>query len=238
MIWFLSLALASDTPCDPNAALKVLQGAEGDLKTAYLCLAGDEVGDDLLAAALDVTGATPATAPTTVVIEGGRGVVPAPKLDDDAVHARLTRALTLWFLQHNEQQWDPMLVRRLPAVDRRLLADGVKARRGRASPAPEHAKVFANFDWYAPIATYTDGRLTPLDLEHIAVANKPPPAPPPVAPAPPEVAAAPVVAAEPAAWCGCTTGTSANAAGWLVGAAALITRRRRSGGGASGTRAR
>lgn len=207
MIPLLLATLAVAAPCVPTDAIKVLRGGEGDLKEAYLCVAGDDTGDDLLVASLDVTGASPSTPPSAVKSVENTAVLPAPTLDDDAIHARLTRALALWLLQHDQAVWDPALVRRLPATDRRLLSDGVRARAGRASPAPEHAKVFANFDWYKPVPNWTEGRLDETDRANIALAEKPPPAPPP-APAATEEPVLPAAAPPPpqARWCGCATG--------------------------------
>lgn len=217
----LVLAAWADT-CDPAAALAVLRGEPGDLKTAYLCLAGDDLGDDLVVAALDATPA--AAAPTADA--------PLPTGSDaDMSRARYSRALALWLLQHAEAQWDPALVRRLPAADRRLLADGVRARRGRASAAPEHEKVFQNFSWYKPDPTYTDGRLGAIDRANIAMADKPPPAPPPL---PPVKAAAdgpaggPPPAPAATGGCGCAASPTPVGPGLLL-LGLLLSRARRGG---------
>lgn len=84
---------------------------------------------------------------------------------------RLSRALALWMLQRADTPFDPVHVGKLSADDKRLLADGVRARRGRKSPVPQHEAVFRQFDWYQPVATYTDGRLKPGDKEQIALLN-------------------------------------------------------------------
>ncbi|GDX79305.1 hypothetical protein LBMAG42_11160 [Deltaproteobacteria bacterium] len=86
---------------------------------------------------------------------------------------RLSRALAVWMLQRADTAFDPAHIDTLSAADRRFLADGIRARRGRKSPVPEHDKAFAQFDWYAPVATYTDGRLKPGDKEKIASLDKP-----------------------------------------------------------------
>lgn len=86
---------------------------------------------------------------------------------------RLSRALAVWMLERPDADFDPTHIDTLSAADRRFLADGIRARRGRKSPVPEHDKAFAQFDWYAPVATYTDGRLKPGDKEKIASLDKP-----------------------------------------------------------------
>jgi hypothetical protein len=63
----------------------------------------------------------------------------------------------------------------LAPADLRFLADGVRARRGRKSPVPEHEAVFKQFDWYRPVENYTDGRLKPGDREQIALLDRPVP---------------------------------------------------------------
>lgn len=115
----------------------------------------------------------------------------------DPSNVRITRAMALWLLQRADTAWDPTIVTRLPADDRRLLADGVRAHRGRRTPAPDHARVFEQLDWYHPVDAYNDAKLTPTDRANIALADKPPPLP--TAPAAEPVAAA----APPARGCGC-----------------------------------
>ena len=88
---------------------------------------------------------------------------------------RLSRALAMWMLQRADTPFNPVYVEKLSPADRRLIADGVRARRGRPSPVPEHAAVFKQFAWYTPVATYTDGRLKPGDKEQIALMEKPRP---------------------------------------------------------------
>lgn len=152
--FLLSWALAAHA-CDLPASVALLQ-TSGD-KDAYLCVAGEPEGAAAVTAALDA-------------------LVGPPETLAEA-RSRYTRAVTLWLLQRTDTTWDPALVRRLSADDRRLLADGVYARRGRASPAPPHDAVFKNLSWYAPDPNYTDGKLSAADREKIALADKPPPAP-------------------------------------------------------------
>jgi hypothetical protein len=116
----------------------------------------------------------------------------------DPTNVRLTRAMALWLLERGDAAWDPTIVVRLPAADRRLLGDGVRARRGRKTPSPEHEAVFSQLDWYHPVSSYTDAKLTPVDRANIALADKPPPLPKPG-----EEAVVAVEAAQPSRSCGC-----------------------------------
>jgi hypothetical protein len=174
--------------CDPPAAVT---GVRAGQKEAYLCLAETDAGRDAILAALDAGGEHP---------------------------ERLTRALALWLLHHDAAEWDPALVRRLSAADRRILADGVRARRGRKSPVPDHDRVFSQFEWYKPRPDYHEGRLTPVDRANIRMADSPPPPPPPVAEAP----AAAATPAPSTGVCGCNSG----AAAFLLAPLALVRRRR------------
>lgn len=201
----LAAALAYAGACDPAAAVARLR-TDG-AREDYTCVIEDDGGRALLEAEL---------------LKGGEST------------ERLTRALALWLLERTDQPMDPAVVEKLAPSDRRLLADGIRARRGRASPAPDHARVFAQFAWYAPVAGYTDARLRPIDRENLAVVDPrvrltPPPAPPPETPAEEP-------AAEPApegpnltqALCGCRSTGGAPAGVALLGAlAALVGRRRR-----------
>lgn len=181
-------AYATSPDCTLDAGIGVL--ATSGTKDAYLCVASDPGAPIALLAALD---ALQAAADTT-----------------DGPRNRYTRALTLWLLDHADATWDPALVRRLSPDDRRVLADGVHARRGRASPAPQHDAIFQNLPWYSPDTGYTDGRLTEDDKAKIALADKPPP-PPQAPPAPPppsdEGTTAPALADGEPSRCGCASGS-------------------------------
>jgi MYXO-CTERM domain-containing protein len=208
---FLFAAWASAADCDPAAALATLpsRGSKED----YLCVSKAETGKDLL---------------VTEMLK-----------DPAADHARLTRALVLWLLERTDRPMDPAVVARLSPADRRLLADGIRARRGRASPAPEHAAVFANLTWYEPIPGYNDARLRPIDRENLLVVD------PPVHPAAPDPSdegadegvgeIAPVIlpktakTAEAPKMCGCAGVEGGGAGLGLLGGLALLTRRRRRG---------
>lgn len=159
MLLLVGLALAV-TPeaavsadCDPATVVDELVAS--GRRDAYLCLAGAENGKDLILGAI--------------------------AKDPLGEHNRLTRALVLWLLERTDRPMDPDLVARLSPADRRLLADGIRARRGRASPSPEHAAVFTQVPWYAPMPGYTDARLRPIDRANLdivdpAVRLTPPPA--------------------------------------------------------------
>lgn len=207
----LHRALAAD-PCDLAASVTLLQSSGN--KDAYLCVAEAEGGAAALCAALDGL-----TGPTDTLADA---------------RARYTRALTLWLIDHVDTTWDPAWVRRLSADDRRLLADGVYARRGRASPAPAHDQIFTNFAWYQPKPNYTDGRLSAADREKIAMADKPPPAPAPTVDLSGDPAIDPAGAEAPPAAssgiggvCGCAAAPAPTA--WLGVALAgvALARRRR-----------
>ena len=74
-------------------------------------------------------------------------------------------------LERADRPFDAYEVRLLSADDRRLVADGIRARSGRASPVPEHDRVFAKLDWYHPLKGWTEARLTDVDRENIAMVD-------------------------------------------------------------------
>ncbi|MDP2314078.1 MAG: YARHG domain-containing protein [Pseudomonadota bacterium] len=150
----LLVGLVYAADCDPAAVLDELR-ASGP-RELYLCVSKAEEGKDLLVAEL---------------------------LKEPAGSERLTRALVLWLLERTDRPMDPDLLARLSPSDRRLLADGIRARRGRASPSPDHAEVFRQLPWYAPVPGYNDARLRPVDRANLdavdpAVRLVPPPAEP------------------------------------------------------------
>lgn len=162
MIWFF---LASAWACEPTEAIAHLQS--GEKIEDYLCLART----------------TPALAPLVEALLATK---------NPESQARLSQALSLYLLERSSDNWDPSLLALLSPADRRLLVDGLHARRGRPSPAPAQAKIFEQLGWYKPDPHYTDGRLTAQDLEKIHVLEHPPA---PVVP-PPAPVAAPVAAPE------------------------------------------
>ena len=161
-------------------------------------------------------------------LEGLLGKIDATPIDE-AAHPRYTRALALHLATRSERPLDVAHVRRLNPADRRLLADAVKAKAGRKSPAAAHDAVFQKMPWYAPREGYTDGRLTEVQRHNIALANKPPtesvaasrsPAPVPEPLPPPASLESPTAPAS----CGCAV---ANLGGipWVM--ALFAVRRRR-----------
>lgn len=205
----LAAALARDpAPCPPPAAPYIADVGERGDETSYLCLIETDAFRDPLVAAIDA----------------------APP--DDPALPRYTRALALHLAARAEDPFDASLVRRLNPADRRLLADAIKARRGRKSPSEEHDAIFHQQWWYRADKTYSDNELSKVDRDNIAMANDPPePAPEPE----PEPAAAidPVAAAPSAATrgCGCSAepiATGANSGLVAALACVLATTRRRS----------
>ena len=195
-----SPAAASATSCtDPLPALIDRVRLQGE-QAAYLCLATNpDAGSTLL----------------TARAAGGAGL------------ERVTRALALWRMQRLDSRIPDDEARAYNADDRRLLRDAVAARRGRASPVPEHARIFALFPWYQPDPSYTNARLTALDKANMALLDSPPK--PPVAekePAKDAVAEAAPGAPPSSGHCGCgTTGAGASLA-WVLAALALTRRLR------------
>ncbi|MES2641552.1 MAG: hypothetical protein V4850_18820 [Myxococcota bacterium] len=143
----LAVAAAPTSPttpaCDPATSVAALP--ENGAREDYLCVSQADTGKDLLLAEIDK--------------------------DPLGEHNRLTRALVLWLLERADGPMDPDDIARLSPGDRRLLGDGIRARRGRASPSPEHAAVFAQLPWYAPMQNYTDGRLRPIDRANLEIVD-------------------------------------------------------------------
>jgi len=86
---------------------------------------------------------------------------------------RLQRALVFALMQEVESPWEPEVVQLLSPADRRILADAVKARRGRKSPSELHHHIFEQWDWYQPKPGYTDNLLTSVDRTNISMADDP-----------------------------------------------------------------
>ncbi len=196
--------------CDPSAVLVELEAS--GTREAYLCVAGAETGKDLLLAVI---------------------------ADDPAEeHPRATRAIVLWLLERSDRAMDPAVIARLTPADRRLLADGIRARRGRISPSPEHAAVFQQLAWYAPVDRYTDGRLRPVDRANLDLVDPVVrPAPPPVEPVAAPVAVTPRAVGTPARWGCASVGGPGGALGVGAGVlAALFGVARRRGDSHPGAR--
>lgn len=136
---------------------------------------------------------------------------------------RVTRALTVHWMQRLDQRLPGEVIRALNPDDRRLLRDAVYARRGRTSPSSEHAAVFSQFDWYKPNPRFLNSALKEVDRANIADIDHPPPPPEP------EPAAAVIAEAAPPASttgrCGCQSAAGAPLFGLLLAAAAGIRRR-------------
>lgn len=102
-----------------------------------------------------------------------RQLVAQMSLESNKAHPRLQRALVFVLLRTLQRPWNPKHVALLSPADRRLLADGVRARQGRRSPAEDHHRIFELWEWYEPVSGYTDNRLTQLDRINIGMADNP-----------------------------------------------------------------
>lgn len=202
--------------CDPNAALTSLRSYDEGVQEGYVCLARVADGATRVLDALNqLESSTPPQEPITLTDADEGGLAGLDPTRPSAVHARYTRALGLWLLEHADVEMDGQLVRRLAPADRRLLEDGIKARRGRPSLSSDNVKVFEKLGWYRPDPRYTDNRLTDVDRANLAVVLNPPPPPaPPPKPTPdtkPMSEGAPTqrgpkAEAGPSAGCGCNSG--------------------------------
>lgn len=221
------LVLAAE--CDVDASLARLAAPDETLLDAYLCLASSEAAAERLADAIQPP---PAVAPAPEIPSAEAATALTVGVGDEATRNRQTRALALWLLQRTDRAFDVEYLRLLSPADRRLLSDGIRARRGRKSPSPEHEAVFSRFDWYKPVPDYTDGRLTGLDRGNISLVDKPP-EPPKPPPPPPEAAAEkeaklPSEVVQETPLCGCSaSGAPGLGALGLLGAALLVRRRSR-----------
>jgi hypothetical protein len=207
---FLAVALAADPtpdalPCAPPATPYIADlAAHGD-ETSYKCLIQTDGFDKDL---------------VKVIQEAS---------DDDPALPRYTRALALHLVARADRPFNPEFVRLLNPADRRLLADGVKAHRGRKSPSPEHDAIFQKQIWYAPRPGYTDNQLSDVERANITLADNPNAAPPtPITDAPPVLQpAADAPSEHPASSCGCQEGAGGSSALLLTLAALALRRVRR-----------
>lgn len=200
MILLFGTALAADPtpdalPCPPPATPYIADVAATGDETSYRCLINTDGFDaDLVAA---IRSASP----------------------EDPALPRYTRALALYLAARPSRPFNPEHVRLLNPADRRLLADAVRAQRGRKSPSEDHDRIFQKQSWYAPRPGYTDNQLTDVDRANIALADNPNAvAPPPIL----EPATEPVPATTSA--CGCSSATAGPM--WALVAAILLIRRR------------
>jgi uncharacterized protein (TIGR03382 family) len=208
---FLPLALAADPtpdalPCPPPATPYIADLAANGDETSYKCLIQTDGFDKDLVGAIN--GATA----------------------DDPALPRYTRALALYLAARSDRAFNPEYVRLLNPADRRLLADGVKAHRGRKSPAPEHDAIFQKQSWYAPRPGYTDNQLSDVEKANISLADDPSSVPvaPPVDVPPVMQPATDVTAEAPTSMCGCQQAPGVSSVG-LLALALVLGRRRRSG---------
>ncbi len=197
----LGLGLAQDFDCSDGQDAWLSELEATGSRRAYTCLAADETAAKALIA---------------------RAAEPEPG-------TRVTRALAVWRLHRLDGEVGAEEARTYNPADRRLLLDGIKAHRGRATPAPDHLKVLEAMPWYAPNDRYTDARLTPQDRQNMVLITTPP-APEP-SPAAPEVSA-PAAEVATEGRCGCATGQSP-ALGWMLWLGLGLSWLRRAGPGAS-----
>ena len=124
---------------------------------------------------------------------------------------RTTRALAVWRMPRLDTRIPDEEARAYNPGDRRLLRDAIQARRGRASPSPEHDRIFKQFDWYKPDPKYTVAKLQPIDKENMALLDRPPPEPKPVVEPAADAVAKATAPAEtgPTSACGCSAGARA-----------------------------
>ena len=107
------------------------------------------------------------------------------QLEDD-VHKRLSRGLAVWLLGQLEREFTGEEVRALSPSDRRFMNEAIHARRGRETSCTRldldpkdcpHGAVLELFDWYEPMASYSDRLLTETDRKNLELVANPPPAP-------------------------------------------------------------
>ena len=150
-VWSAPLSAADPASCDGPISdwIEGLYGANKDV--AYRCLIEREEAGLALMARLDKE-------------EKGSQRAPA-----------MSRALALFLLERSDRLFQRNEIKALLVVDRRCLRAGLRARKGRKSPAPNHDKVFSKFDWYQTDPGYTDKRLTEIDRENSLHLDKLPP---------------------------------------------------------------
>lgn len=145
LLWSL-ISVAEPECSEPVNTYLEQVGEQPDLKS-YMCLIQEDLSVQVILDAL----------PTANSVQ-------AP---------RFRRALTLALLHRADKAWEPNWVSVLSPTDRRVLADGVKARKGRKSPSAEHHAIFQQFAWYQPRPLFTENQLTPLDRRQIKLADDP-----------------------------------------------------------------
>jgi hypothetical protein len=157
-------------------------------------------------------------------------------LDGQPGHAGLSRALALSLLAQPELAWTAEDVAHLTPGDKRLAGDGLRARRGRATPVLEHARTFARAGWYRPVPNWTPALLTDVDRTNIRLLESPP-APVAKVVAPETLPPPPPMAVEPPGLCGCASTHAADTGTLLllalVACCSRWSRRSRSAAGAN-----
>lgn len=191
-------AVPAGQPCAPPAGPYLVDLAENGDPTSAQCLVDT---DGFIEPLVQAIRSTPAT---------------------DPAHARYTVALALHLAARAETPWNREHVELLSEADRALLADAVRARRGRKSVAND--ALFQNQPWYRVDTRYSDNLLAETEWENLAliepsavrepVAVVTPGAEPPATPSTPE-------------GCGCNA-TPIGGAGVALIAALGLARRRRS----------
>ena len=189
-----STAWANPEECPASAEDAVQALAASPTQASYLCVINNEAARVPLVERIQQ--------------EQGRDAPPT---------AAYSRALTLHLAARSQQAWDVDFVALLTPDDRRLLADAVKARRGRKSPSAKHDEIFQLQPWYTVRAGYTDNGLTQVEKDNIAMADSPElfrnrsPSVEPSVPTPEPAAAG---APQPSSGCGCVSGGAAGSL-WL-----------------------
>ena len=138
----------------------------------------------------------------------------------------LTRALAVWRMQRLDQRITDEESRAYQGGDRRLLTDAVKAKKGRKSASAENEKIFTELGWYAPLPTYTDGRLDENDRANIELLRTPAAIPEPEPEPEPDAAEAEATRTKKGG-CGCTSHPESGSLWGLIGALGLLALRRR-----------
>jgi len=189
-LWLmLAVALGGDCPVSFDARVSLLLG-EG-LRDHYLCVVEADDSERQLVSYM------------------------GPTWKESA--APLRRALVFVLLNTTNRLWNPKHVLLLSPADRRLLADGVKARKGRKSPSVEHHAIFNQWQWYRPIPSYTDNRMSQTDRINVGMADNPE-----------EFIPKSIEAKPTSSGCGCVSSTPMSL-GWMSIVWILIGIRRRNG---------
>jgi hypothetical protein len=192
------LLIATVWGCEPAVSLEKLRSSA--FREDYLCLAR-AANPQVLAAAVTAESSTES-------------------------RDRLSRALTLWLLEHGDLPMEAALLPALNPADRRLLEDGIHARRGRKTPAAAHQKVFEQLGFPAADPRYTDGKLRPVDIENLKALREIPQAVAAAAASPEQAEAPPPPPpkADPGWWSCNSTGADSSLLGFVALLAVFLRR--------------